>query len=56
MKISNIALLPYFGNKDRELDNINNNLPNMNDIDIINEPYCGSFAVIRFLLSVYRDK
>ena len=44
MKIINKALFTYFGNKDREIEKIMENLPDMNDIDIIIEPYCGSFS------------
>ena len=47
MKIINKALFSYFGNKDREIETIMNNLPDMNNIDIIIEPYCG---VIRHLI------
>ena len=32
------------------------NLPDMNDIDIIIEPYCGSFSLIRYLILIYPDK
>ena len=39
MKIINKALFTYFGNKDRESDKIMKNLPDMNDIDMIMEPY-----------------
>ena len=32
------------------------NLPDMNDIDIIIEPHCGSFSLIRHLILLYPDK
>ena len=50
MKIINKALFSYFGNKDREMKQIINNLPDMNNIDIIIEPYCGSFSLIRHFI------
>ena len=56
MKIINKALFSYFGNKDREIETIMNNLPDMNNIDIIIEPYCGSFSLIRHLILLYPDK
>jgi len=52
----NIPLFPFFGNKDREISSIMNNLPVMTDIDTIIEPYCGSFSLIRHLLLLYPDK
>jgi site-specific DNA-adenine methylase len=56
MKIINKALFSYFGNKDRESKQIMENLPDMNNIDIIIEPYCGSFSLIRNLILLYPDK
>ena len=56
MKIINKALFTYFGNKDREVEKIMANLLDMNDIDIIIEPYCGSFSLIRHLILLYPDK
>ena len=44
MKIINKALFSYFGNKDREIEKIMKTLPDMNDIDIIIELYCGGFS------------
>ena len=32
------------------------NLPDMNNIDIIIEPYCGSFSLIIHLILLYPDK
>ena len=32
------------------------NLPDMNNIDIIIEPYCGSFSLITYLILIYPDK
>ena len=32
------------------------NLPDMNDIDSIIEPYCGSFSLITYLILIYPDK
>ena len=55
MKIINKALFSCFGNKDREIEKIMENLPDMNDIDIIIEPYCGSFSLIRYLILIYPD-
>ena len=52
----NKALFSYFGNKDRKIEKIMENLPDMNDIDIIIEPYCGSFSLIRHLILLYPDK
>ena len=40
MRIINKALFTYFGNKDREFEKIMENLPDMNDIDIIIELIC----------------
>ena len=56
MKIINKALFSYFGNKDREIEKIMEKLPDMNNIDIIIEPYCGSFSLIRNLILMYPDK
>ena len=56
MKIINKALFSYFGNKDREIEKIMENLPDMNDIDIVIEPCCGSFSLIRHLILLYPDK
>ena len=56
MKIINKALFSYFGNKDRETEKIMENLPDMNDIVNIIEPYCGSFSLIRHLILLYPDK
>ena len=56
MKIQNIPLFSYFGNKDNEMDDIIKNLPNFDNIDIILEPYCGSFALIRCLINIYPNK
>ena len=55
-KIENIPLFTYFGNKDKEMHIIKENVPDMNNIDIIIEPYCGSFALIRYLTSIYPNK
>ena len=54
--IKNIPLFSYFGNMDNELNTIIENMPNMDDIDLIIEPYCGSFAVIRYLIDIYPNK
>ena len=56
MKIIDKALFSYFGNKDRKIEKIMENLPDMNDIDIIIEPYCGSFSLIRHLILLYPGK
>ena len=56
METLNIPLFSYFGNKDNEMDTISRHLPNMNDIDVIVEPYCGSFALVRYLLTKYPNK
>ena len=56
MKIINKALFTYFGNEDREIEKFIANLPVMNNIDIIIEPYCGSFSLIRHLVLLYPDK
>ena len=53
MKIINKALFSY---KDRAIEKNMENLPDMNDIDIIIEPYCGSFSLIRDLILLYPDK
>ena len=50
MKITNKALVSYFGNKDREIEKIMENLPDMNNSDIIIESYCGSFSLIKRLI------
>jgi len=55
-EIINIPLFPYFGNKDNEMVDISKNLPDMNHIDTIIEPYCGSFALTRYLLTMYPNK
>ena len=55
-EIINIPLFSYFGNKDNEMGDIIKNLPNMNHIDTIIEPYCGSFALTRYLLTMYPNK
>jgi len=49
-EIINISLFPYFGNKDIEIEEIYANLPDMNTVDVIIEPFCGSFALTRYLL------
>ena len=41
-KIINIPLFSYLGNKDNEIESIIQNIPNIDDIDVIIEPYCGS--------------
>ena len=56
MVIKNIALFTYFGNKDNEMDIIQNNIPDLTNINTIIEPYCGSFALTRYLLTRYPDK
>ena len=56
MKIINKALFSYFGNKDREIEKVMENLPDMNNIYIIIEPHCGSFSLIRHLILLYPDK
>ena len=56
IKPSNIPLFSICGNKDNEMQTIIQNLPNMNDIDIIIEPYCGSFSLTRHLLLLYPNK
>ena len=56
MNVKNIPLFSYFGNKDNEISTIVENVPDMNNIDIIIEPYCGSFALIRYLLTIYPNK
>ena len=38
MKIMSKALFSYFGNKDREIEKIMENLPDMDEIDIIIDP------------------
>ena len=50
MKIINKALFSYFGNKDREIKQIMENSPGMNNIDIIIEPDCGSVSLIGHLI------
>ena len=49
-------IIEEYKNKDRESKQIMENLPNMNNIDIIIEPYCGSFSLIRNLILLYPDK
>ena len=56
MEIVNIPLFSYFGNKDNEMGDIASNLPDMKTIDVIIEPYCGSFALTRYLLTQYPNK
>jgi hypothetical protein len=56
MVIQNKALFAYFGNKDKEMNTIMDNLPDMTDIDIIIEPYCGSFSLIRHMILKYPNK
>ena len=56
MEIINKALFSYFGNKDGEIKQIMNNLPDMNNIDNIIEPFCGSINLIRHLILLYPDK
>ena len=56
MKIINKALFTYFWNKDREVEKIMANLPDMNDVAIIIEPYCGSSGLIRHFILLYPDK
>ena len=56
MKIINKALFTYFGNKDRGSKQNMENLPDMNDVDIVIGPYCGSFSLIRHLTLLYPDK
>ena len=56
MKIINKALFSYFGNKDREIEKTMKNLPDMNNIDIIIEPYCESLSLNRHLPLLYPDK
>ena len=56
MRNINTALFSYFGNKDNEIETISKNIPNMDQIDVIIEPYCGSFALVRKLLLIYPDK
>ena len=56
MVIKNISLFSYFGNKDNEMNIIKDKLPDLTNIDTIIEPYCGSFALTRYLLDIYPDK
>ena len=56
MVIVNISLFSYFGNKDNEIEIIKDNIPDLNNIDTIIEPYCGSFALTRYLLNIYPNK
>ena len=51
-----MTLFSYFANKDRGNEKSMENLPDMNNIDIIIEPYCGSFSLIRHLILIYPDK
>ena len=55
-EIINISLFPYFGNKDNEMEEIYANLPDMNSVSVIIEPFCGSFALTRYLLLHYPYK
>ena len=55
MKIINKALFSYFGNKDREIEKIMKNMPDMNNIDIIIESYCGNFSLIIYLILLYQE-
>ena len=55
-KIKNIPLFSYYGNKDNEIETIMQHIPDMNDIDIVIEPYCGSFALTRYILTNTRIK
>lgn len=50
------SLFAYDGNKDREVNVILDNLPPMENIDIIIEPYGGTFSLIRHLIKKYPDK
>ena len=50
MKIINKAHFSCFGNKDREIEKNMENLPDMNNFDIIIEPYYGSFSLIKHLI------
>ena len=55
-KIINIPLLSYFGNKDHESRDTIQNIPKTDDKDLIMEPYCGSFALVRYMIGLYPDK
>ena len=44
------------GIKTAKLKKIIANLPDMNNIDIIFQPRCGSFSLIRHLILLYPDK
>jgi len=52
----NKALFTYFGNKYREMDMILKNIPNLDEIDTIIEPYAGSFSLIRNLVMTHQEK
>ena len=56
MELFNKPLFSHFGNKDNEISVIKDNLPDMETIDVTLEPYCGSFALIRYLIGVYPNK
>ena len=56
MVIVNISLFAYFGNKDNEIEIIKDNIPDLNNIDTIIEPYCGSFSLTRYLINIYPNK
>ena len=56
MELVNKPLFSYFGNKDNEISIIKDNLPDMETVDVIIDPYCGSFALIRYLIGVYPNK
>ena len=56
MKIINKALFPYLGNEDHEIEKNMENLLDISNIDIIMEPYCGSFSLSSHLILTYPDK
>ena len=50
----NTSLFSYFGCKDREMDEIIKNIPeNIKNYDVI-EPFCGWFALIRYLINILK--
>ena len=56
MELVNKPLFSYFGNKDNEISISKDNLPDMENSDVIIEPYCGIVALIRYLIGVYPNK
>ena len=54
--MNNQFLFSYSGNKDREMNQILTFIPSLDNINIIIEPFGGSFSLIRHLYSQYPEK